>query len=589
MAGNLRSPICSVLGHVDHGKSSILDAIRDSCIVAKEAGAITQAIGASIVPVEILKKKCGKLLEAMKITVTIPGLLFIDTPGHAAFTSLRKRGGNLADIAILVVDINEGFKPQTIEALEILKFYKTPFIVAANKIDLISGWQSKQVGIIQEINSQRPQTITAIETKLYELVGKLSEYGFNSERFDRVDDFTKEIGIIPVSAKTREGLPELMMMITGLAQKYLEQNLKVNIAGPAKGTILEVKEEKGLGVTMDVIIYDGIIKVNDQIVIGGVEAPIVTKVRALLEPMPLAEMRDVKSKFKPVKEAVAATGVKISAPDIENVVAGMPLRVATKDTLEQVKDEITEEIENVMIETDNDGIIIKADTIGSLEALTNLLQGKNIPIRKAMVGDISKKDVSDAQSNYEADPLTAVILGFNIKVSDEVKSLSPHVKILTNDVIYRLIEDFEKWQEGMKKALEASQLDVLTRPCKFKIMPNYVFRQSNPAIVGADILNGRLKTGAGVMKDGKTISTVKEIQAEKENLSVVEQGKQVAVALTNVTVGRQIHENDILYTYIPESDFKKLKELKEYLTRSEIEALKEIAEIMRKQNPVWGI
>lgn len=589
MTGNLRSPICAVLGHVDHGKSSILDAIRDSCIIAKEAGAITQAIGASIVPVDILRKKCGKLLDAMNMKLTIPGLLFIDTPGHAAFTSLRKRGGNLADIAILVVDINEGFKPQAIEALEILKFYKTPFIVAANKVDLIPGWVARDVAVLGNIQQQRPEVLTKVETRLYELVGKLSELGFESERFDRIEDYTKQIGIVPISAKTKEGLPELMMVLTGLAQKYLEENLKLEASGPAKGTVLEVKDEKGLGITMDVIVYDGTLRTNDQIIIGGTEAPIVTKVRALFEPMPLAEMRDAKSKFKPVKEVTAATGVKIAAPDIKDVVAGMPVRACSKEEVDEVCDEIQKEIDEVMISTDAEGLIIKADTIGSLEALTNLLREKEVPIRKATVGDITKKDVTDAASNLEKDPLTAVILGFNSTATDEVKNTNASVKILSNDIIYRLIEDFEKWRDKKAADIEAKELENLTVPCKFKIMPNHTFRQSNPAIVGVDIMAGKLRSGSQVMKNGQTISVVKGIQNEKENVHEAAEGKQVAVSLTNVTVGRQINENDYLYTYIPEPDFRRLKELKKHLKKSELAVMKEIAEMMRKNNAVWGV
>ncbi|MFC1752938.1 translation initiation factor IF-2 [Thermoproteota archaeon] len=590
MADNIRSPICSVLGHVDHGKSSILDAIRDSCIIAKEAGAITQAIGASIVPVDIIKKKCGKLLEQLKMDITVPGLLFIDTPGHAAFTSLRKRGGNLADIAVLVVDINEGFKPQTIEALEILKFYKTPFLVAANKLDLIPGWRTQEGAVLGNIQKQTPDVKTKIDTKIYELVGKLSEKGFNSERFDRVEDYTKEIGIVPVSAKTKEGLPELMMMLTGLAQKFLEKNLEVNIKGLAKGTILEVKEEKGLGITMDVIIYDGTLKVNDQIVIGAIDNPIVTKVRALFEPMPLAEMRDTKSKFKPVKTATAATGVKIAAPvRYEDDPCQAWDMACTEETLEETKEAVQQEIEEVMIETDTEGIIIKADTIGSLEALTNLLREKGIQIRKAAVGDVSKKDITDAQTNIETDPLTAVILAFNLKTTDDVKGMAGAVKIITSDIIYRLIDDFDAWQEQKKKEREAEKLKQIPSPCKFKVMTNCIFRGSNPAIVGVDILGGKLKTGVPVMKDGKNIGNVKAIQSDKKNISEAEEGKQVAASIMGPTVGRQIQEEDVLYTYITEPEFRKLKELKEFLSASDKEVLRQIAEIMRHENPVWGV
>ncbi|MFH1064688.1 MAG: translation initiation factor IF-2 [Candidatus Woesearchaeota archaeon] len=587
----IRSPVCSVVGHVDHGKSSILDSIRGSRIVSKEAGGITQAIGASIIPLDVIEKKAGALLKALNMKFTIPGLLFIDTPGHAAFTSLRKRGGNLADIAILVIDINEGFKPQTIECIEILKNYKTPFVIAANKLDLIPRWQTKTGSLLKNITDQDPAVRNIIDNKIYEIVGKMYEFGFPAERFDRVGDFTKEIAIVPVSAVTGEGLPELLMVVTGLAQKYLEKCLTCDTSGIAKGTILEVKEEKGLGKTIDVIIYDGTLRVNDTIVIGGVNEPIVTKVRALLQPMPLAEMRDKKAKFQTVKEAVAATGVKISAPELNNVIAGMPLRSATQDTLAQTMSDVQEEVEEVMIVTDKEGVIVKADTIGSLEAIVGLLKSKGMSIRRATVGELSKKDISEAESNLEKTPLEAVILAFNITTHEEIINFAKekHIKIVQSDIIYALIDEFEKWHESERIRLEQKELEGIVRPCKMKIMPNYVFRQSNPAIVGTDILIGELKIGTMIMKDGKDISPVKSIQHEKDSLNRIEAGKQVAISLPNVTVGRQINENDIIYSGIPEEDFRKLKTLKKYLKKGEIEVMKEIAELKRKVNPLWGV
>ncbi len=588
---NIRSPVCSVVGHVDHGKSSLLDAIRGTSITSKEAGGITQAIGASIIPLEIIKNKAGDLLKAMNMKFTIPGLLFIDTPGHAAFTSLRKRGGNLADIAILVVDMNEGFKPQTVECIEILKNYKTPFVVAANKIDLIQGWRDNKCPLLKSLTMQEEKTLLTFETKMYELVGKLNEFGFSSERFDRVGDFTKEIAIVPVSAKTQDGIPELLMVVTGLAQKYLEGCLACNIGGPAKGTILEVKEEKGLGKTMDVIIYDGMIKVNDIIVIGGVDAPIVTKVRALLQPSPLAEMRDKKAKFLGVKEAMAATGVKISAPELDKVIAGMPLHVATQLTLDKVKEAVQAEVSEVIMEISNEGVIVKADTIGSLEAIVHLMRTKNVKIMKATVGDVSRKDIADAEANLATNPLDATVLAFNTQVSDEMVEVAKtkNVKIIKSNIIYALIDDFERWLDEAKKRQEAMQLEGLVRPCKMHLMPNYIFRQSNPAIVGTEIMVGELKVGMPIMKDGKDISSIKSIQAEKESISKAEAGKQVAVAYLNVTVGRQIAEDDILYSAIPEDDFRKLKSLKQHLRKEEIDVMREIAELKRKQNPLWGV
>ena len=583
----IRSPVCTVVGHVDHGKSSLLDYIRHSNVTKGEAGAITQAIGASLVPLEIINEMCGPLLDSLKIKFTIPGLLFIDTPGHAAFTNLRKRGGNLADIAILVVDINEGFKPQTKEAVEILKHKKTPFIVAANKIDLLPGWDSAKDNILKNISKQGPDTQKSLDIKLYELVGKLHEFGFASERFDRVSDYTKEIAIIPVSSKTGEGIPELLMVLTGLAQKYLEKCLKCDVNSLAKGTILEVKEKKGLGVILDVIIYDGTLKKDDIIVIGGIENPVVTKAKALFEPMPLSEIRDKKARFKQVDKVCAARCLRISAPEIENVVAGMPLMASSRDSLEKTKQEIQKLVSEVIIETDEQGIILKADSLGSLEALIIIFREKNIKIRKASIGNISKKDVIDAESNYEKDPLKSVVIGFNVSLNDDAKS--EKVKIFTSDIIYKLIEDFEKWVEGEKKRREASEVDMLVKPCKIKIMPGYVFRQNSPAVVGVDILEGKIKTNMRLMKDVVHLTTIKSIQSEKKKVTEAEKGKQVAISLDKVTVGRQINEGDILYSVIPESDFKKLKEMKKHLTEGEITLLKEIAVMMRKENILWGV
>jgi len=583
----LRMPLCAVVGHVDHGKSSILDFIRTSAIVNSEPGAITQSIGASIVPKETILKLSGDFLTASKQGLTVPGLLFIDTPGHAAFTSLRKRGGNIADIAVLVVDINEGFKPQTIEALEILKSYKTPFIVAANKIDLLPGWRKFDKKLLKSISLMPENLQQLLDTKIYEIVGKLSEHGFNSERFDRIEDFTKQVGIVPVSAKTGEGISELLFVLIGLAQKFLEKNLKCDVSGYAKGTILEVKEEKGLGCCLDAIIYDGHLSVNDTIIIGSLSEPIVTKVRGLFEPAPLSEMRDKKSRFLSVKNVNAATGVRISAVGMEEAVSGMPIISVDPSNVEEAKDQVKKEVEEILIETDKKGIIVKADSLGTLEALVKLLKEQDVLIRKATIGNITKKDIADAESNLEEDPLTAAILGFNVKLEPGVKK--GDAKIITNNIIYHIIDEYQKWTEEESKRLEAKELDNMVRPVKLEIMKGYIFRQSNPAVVGMDVLCGNLKVGMPIMKNGKKIGSVKSIQKDKESVSEAKKGSQVAVSLPGGVVGRNLFEEDILYSSIPENDFRQMKKLKKYLTPDEKQAIKEIAEIFRQENNFWGV
>ncbi|MBL7100608.1 MAG: translation initiation factor IF-2 [Nanoarchaeota archaeon] len=573
----IRAPICTLVGHVDHGKTSILDWIRGTSIARGEAGGITQAISSTNLSINVINQVCGDMLKTLKCNITLPGILFIDTPGHAAFTNLRKRGGNLADIAILVIDLNESFKPQTFECIEILKQYKTPFVVAANKVDLIPGWKpNKKKALLANLKDQSMNVQQEIDKKLYELVGKLHELDFASERFDRIDDYTKQIAMVPVSAKTGEGLPELLMVLTGIAQKFLEQCLKCNVEGLAKGTVLEVKEEKGLGTTIDVIVYDGTVKKGDLFVVGGLEKPVVSKVKILLELE--------KKKLKQVKEVSAATGVKIAAPDIKDIIPGMPLRVTSKKDLEKTKLEIQEEVEEVLVETDNDGIVIKADSLGSLEALITLLKEADISIKHASIGNISKKDIMEASA--EKDPLNKVVIGFNVNVLEESKE----VKIIVHDVIYKIIEDISAWRESERKRLEAKELEGLAKPCKLQIIAGCIFRQNNPAVVGVEVLLGTATLGVHLMKpDGSKISEIKSIQLEGENMQEAEKGKQVAISLPHITVGRQIFENDILLSDIPEDDFVKFKQFKKYLKNDEIILLKEIAEIKRREHPVWGV
>ncbi len=588
---DIRSPICVVLGHVDHGKTLLLDKIRGTAIQRGESGGITQAIGASIIPIDTLKQVCGKLLDQLKLELTIPGLLFIDTPGHEAFTSLRKRGGSLADIAIVVIDLNEGFKPQTHETIKILQNSKTPFIVAANKLDLLSGWQDKSGKLLSDINDQYPQVKEKLDIKIYEIVGKLAEYGFNSERFDRVDDYTKTVGIVPVSAMSGIGVPELLMVLTGLSQRYLNQCLECQVEGPASGTILEVKEEKGLGVTADVIIYDGTLNVNDLIVIGGVNEPLTTKVRALLVPKPLEEMRDKKTKFLHVDKIIAATGVKIVAPDLDKAAAGMPLKEASSADLEEIQEKVRQEVGEVLIETDQAGIVVKADNLGSLEALINLLKKEEIPIRKASIGQITKKDIMDVQANLETDALTAILLGFSISMNKEAEELAEElgIPVFTNTIIYKLIEDYQEWIEKKKAAKKTAEMMGVVKPCKIKLLKGYIFRQRNPAVVGVEVVSGVLKVGQSLMKDTEAITFVKTIQHEKKNIQEAKAGMQVAVSLDKITIGRQVEETDVLYSFVSEGEFRTMKKIKENLSSAEIDLLKEIADKMREQNSMWGI
>jgi translation initiation factor 5B len=590
MLSMIRQPIVTVLGHVDHGKTTLLDFIRNSRVQIKEAGGITQHIGATEIPADFIKEQCSYFLKKLGIDVTIPGLLFIDTPGHEAFMNLRKRGGSLADLAVLVIDINQGVQPQTIESLEIMKHFKVPFIIAANKIDRIRNWDSTKHACFT--NSWELQTEDAkmqLENKLYEIMGKLAQLGFDSDRFDRVSDFTKQVSIIPVCAKTGEGVMDLLAVIAGLAQRFLQTQLKTT-DGPAMATILEIKEEKGLGKVFDSIVYEGTLKVGDTVVTGCPEGTVTGKVRLLLKPKPMDEMRDPTDRFDRVKEVRAASGVRIVAQGCENAVAGS---LIMSDQVVDASKKIMEDLEHVKIETEGAGIVLKADALGSLEAIAGLVKDKGIPIRLADIGDVSRKDVVETENASNIDPFTAAIIAFHVKLLPDAEKIAKDkkIKIIQGKIIYKLLEEYEEWVTIRKEEEKKKQLDKLIRGAKFKLIPGYVFRQSKPAVVGVEIQNGILKPGTDVMnEEGKVVGSVKQIQDQGETIHTASKGMSVAVSIDGPTVGRQINEKDILFSVMTEPNYRKLVEFKELLEPGEAEVLEEIKNIMRRtQRKTWGM
>jgi len=581
----LRQPIVTVLGHVDHGKTSLLDAIRETSVQAREAGAITQHVGASEVPVSVVKERCSALLSKMKIGLTIPGLLFIDTPGHEAFANLRKRGGSIADIAILVIDINQGIQNQTIEAIEILREYKVPFLVAATKIDALSGWiPNKKTCFADTITKQRNDVQEFLDKKIYELIGSLYNRGFSAERFDRVTDFTKQVLIVPVSAKTGEGLQELLMYVAGLAQKFLEKKLELHSEEAGKGSILEVREEPGLGKTLDVILYDGSIAEGDTIVFATQSDVAVSRVKALLKPKPLDEMRDPREKFKPVKEVHAASGVKIACEHADEALAGSSLYVArTEDNLEKIKESLLGEVRKIVIESDVLGAVFKADTLGSLEAITKLLAAEKIAVRRAAIGPVSRHDVMEAGGVREKDPCKGVVFAFNVSVDDEVKKFAEEngVKIFEEKVIYNLIETYKRWVDEEKAREKREAFLKLVPPAKIMLLPDSCFRVNHPCVVGIEVLVGTIRKDIELMNDeGVVVGTIQGIQHEKKPLEEAKKGQQVAVSIDGPTFGRQVFAKQLLYSNMGKDDIKTITEkYKQAFGEDEFALIQEIKKI----------
>ncbi len=586
----IRQPIVCVLGHVDTGKTLLLDQIRKSSVQAREVGGMTQHIGASFFPVETLKEIAGPLLKMIGGDIQIPGLLVVDTPGHEVFANLRRRGGGVADIAILVIDVLKGFEAQTRECMGILKSRKTPFIVVVNKIDRIAGWKpQKSTSFLESAKHQDPYVRQDLDEHLYSIIGKFSEMGFRSDRFDRIKDFQRTIALVPTSAKTGEGISELVAVLTGLTQQYLKGRLQTTV-GPAKGTVLEVKEEVGLGVTVNVIIYDGVLRKGDTIVLGGRQAPITTTIRAILLPKPLDEIRDPRDKFSSVDEVSAAAGVKIAAPNLDDALAGAPLyAVPSEAEIERYTKDVFEELMKIRVSTELDGIVVKTDTLGSLEAAAECLTNNGVPIRLADVGDVSKRDITEAAVVKEKEPLYGVILAFNVKVlpDAEEEAADRKIPIFRHNVIYHLIDEYLSWMRNEKETRERGEFEKLVRPGKIKVLPGYVFRRAKPAIVGVQVLAGQISPKLQLMTaDGKEVGEILQIQDKGETASSAEAGREVAVSIDKPMVGRHFNEGDTLYVKVPESHARELlAKFEAQLSPDEIETLKEIIQITMKGMP----
>ncbi len=504
----------------------------------------------------------------MNVDLTIPGLLFIDTPGHEAFTTLRKRGGAIADLAVLVIDINEGVQPQTRESINFLKQFKTPFVVALTKVDRLIGWIPQDgSSFLKSISEQPERSREEFEKGFYKVVGQLGQEGFSSERYDRIEDYSKQVALVPLSGLSGEGIPDLLVVIAGLAQKFLRRELEVH-PGEGKGTVLEVKEYPGLGTTIDVILYDGKVRRGDYLVVGGKDI-VQSRIKALLEPAPLKELR-IEKGFSPVQEVSAAAGVKISGPGLEGVIAGSPLRtVKDSKSLPKAVEEVREEVEEVEFESSKEGALLRTDTLGSLEALIKSLRDI-VPIRSASVGSVSRQDVMEARTMENP-----VIFAFGVKVSPETESMAKDNKVALfhSQIIYHMIESYQEWIRREGEREEDALLEGVARPALLRVLPGCLFRQKSPAVFGVEVAKGILKQGSELLNGNKRLGPVKEVQDRGESLKQAEAGSKIAISMPEAVFGKDLKEGDELLVFIPEKDRETLGKLRKRLRGDELELL----------------
>ncbi|EPS27900.1 Eukaryotic translation initiation factor 5B [Penicillium oxalicum] len=594
---NLRSPICCILGHVDTGKTKLLDKIRQTNVQEGEAGGITQQIGATYFPVDALKQKTAVVNKDGAFEFKVPGLLIIDTPGHESFSNLRSRGSSLCNIAILVVDIMHGLEPQTLESMRLLRDRRTPFIVALNKIDRLYGWKKIDNNGFQESLSMQSKGVqNEFRTRLEATKLAFAEQGFNSELFYENKSMARNVSLVPTSAHTGEGVPDMLMLLTKLSQERMTNSLMY--LSEVECTVLEVKVIEGLGTTIDVILSNGILREGDRVVLCGLNGPITTNIRALLTPAPLKELR-LKSQYVHNKEVKAALGVKIAANDLEHAIAGSRLLVVGPDDDEEdLEDEVMTDLENLLsrVSTDNRGVTVQASTLGSLEALLEFLKQSKIPVANISIGPVYKRDVMMAGTMLEKAKEYAVMLCFDVKVDKEAAAYAADVgvKIFTADIIYHLFDDFTKHMAALTEQRKEEAKLLAIFPCV--INPVAVFNKKDPIVIGIDVIEGSLRmhtplaavrTNAAGQKEIVDIGRVTSIERDHKPIAVCKKGQpSVAVKVEGPNqpmYGRQLEESDQLYSHISRASIDTLKEF----YRSEV-TMEEWA-LVKKLKPVFDI
>eukprot|EP01063_Lacrimia_lanifica_P017940 TRINITY_DN24919_c0_g1_i1.p1 TRINITY_DN24919_c0_g1~~TRINITY_DN24919_c0_g1_i1.p1 ORF type:complete len:860 (+),score=419.18 TRINITY_DN24919_c0_g1_i1:58-2580(+) len=572
--GDLRSPICCILGHVDTGKTKLLDYIRRTNVQSGEAGGITQQIGASFFPAQALMDKTAKLRSQLKadLKVEVPGLLVIDTPGHEAFANLRGRGSALCDIAILVVDIMHGLEPQTRESIKLIKERRCPFVVALNKIDRLYDWKAtKDAPFANTMAEQKDHVKAEFEQRLRHVTLELAELGMNAVVYNKNKDFLKNVSLVPTSAHTGEGVPDLLLLMAQLTQRHMSK--KLTLSESLNCTVLEVKKIEGHGVTIDVILVDGVLREGDTIMVCGMNGPIVTQIRGLLTPPPLKEMR-VKAEYILHKQIRAAQGIKISANDLEHAIPGTPLLVVRDgDNVEDLQEEVMKDLSGMMTRNQGDmGVAVQASTLGALEALLVFLKECEIPVSTVGVGEVNKKDVMRVVGIKEKNPKYAVMLCFDVNITKEANQVAEKedIKIFTADIIYNLQDKFKaylvKWAADQAERMK----DIAVFPVHLKTMREHVFRVKDPIVLGMTVVDGQLRPGCPLFvwkKDEKgkrypfKVGKVESAEKDHKVQKVCKKGDQVAVKIQSegITFGRQVDVEDDMHSLISRESIDALK------------------------------
>lgn len=557
---NYRTPICSTLGHVDHGKTTILDALSDNRLAGMESGDITQSVRVLSLSNSDLADICQNIPE---FSYDLPGTIFVDTPGHRAFGKSRLRGSSMSDISILVIDIKDGFQPQTVEALEHLIETETPFIVAVNKIDALPEWETTTSGVVaQTFRKQSHRAKSRIRDSVYNIAGELSEYDISSDFYWNIDDFTKSIGIVPISGKSQEGLADLIFVLSNLSERYLKEQMRLNVTGDPRGRIIRTSNMEGIGDVIDILLVDGVLEKDQEVYYRTRDGVKSTRVNRIMK---TGQNNLSEGTFKEIGNSTAASLLRISGSNIDNAIAGSP--VGNK--------KIVEDWSTQNVQTDNHGIVAKTSSKDKSVALYRELNDKEIPIERVEPGSVTKADVIRAHdSDYRED---RIIIAYSVDVNDQAHSEAKKlgVEIVESNVIYELIEELQNKREQMEETINASQ------PAKFRIIDDGIIKSGNPAILGIEILKGTLETGVSVsrfeLKNETTIGNIRRIEKDSREVEKASKGEKVAISLSKRSGSKSVEPQDSLYVSLSRKEVEELENDTD-LTTSEEEALSEYIE-----------
>ncbi|XP_069613624.1 eukaryotic translation initiation factor 5B [Ranitomeya imitator] len=567
----LRAPVICVLGHVDTGKTKILDKLRHTHVQDSEAGGITQQIGATNVPLDAIKEQTKMVKNFDKDNMKIPGMLIIDTPGHESFSNLRNRGSSLCDIAILVVDIMHGLEPQTIESLNLLKTKKCPFVVALNKVDRLYDWKkSPETDVAATLKKQKKNTKDEFEERTKAIIVEFAQQGLNAALFYENKDPRTFVSLVPTSAHTGDGMGNLISLLVDLTQTML--NKRLAHSEELRAQVMEVKALPGMGTTIDVILINGRLKEGDTVIVPGVEGPIVTQIRGLLLPPPMKELR-VKNQYEKHKEVLAAQGVKILGKDLEKTLAGLPLLVAHKDDeVPVLRDELIHELKQTLnaIKLEEKGVYVQASTLGSLEALLEFLKTSEVPYAGINIGPVHKRDVMKASVMLEHDPQYAVILAFDVRIEREAQEMADSlgVRIFSAEIIYHLFDAFTKYRQDYKKQKQEEFKHIAVFPCKIRILPQFIFNSRDPIVMGVIVEAGQLKQGTPICVPSKNfvdIGIVTSIEINHKTVDAAKKGQEVCVKIEPIPgespkmFGRHFEATDFLVSKITRQSIDALK------------------------------